>query len=401
MIPAGGGAARPRLLAFSHLRWHHAVRQRPQHLLTRLARWWSVLFVEEAMPAATTWIASREVAPGVEVLVPHIPASPDAFDAAQTAALRRLLQPRLTRQPIDVCWFFTPMAWPLAHGLAPACTVYDCMDDLAAHAGAPQQALRQRENQLLRHADLVLASGPALFDVQRRRHANAYCVPNSVDAAHFAPASLQPDAPEALVARSLHERIAAPRLGYFGVIDDRIDLALIDRVAQVHPDWSIVMVGPVARIDPGRLPQRPNLHWLGPQPYAVLPHLLADWDLALLPFARNEATRWVSPAKTLEYLAGEKPVVSTAISDVIGLYGHAIEVVHGGAGAFVEVCERVLNESPRARLQRLHVTLATVATQSWDHSAATVRDLLLAAGASRPAAAAQAAAVELAPLSPP
>jgi glycosyltransferase involved in cell wall biosynthesis len=380
---AGGAAARPRLLAFSHLRWQD-VRQRPQHLMTRLARWWSVLFVEEPMPAATTWLSSREVAPGVEVLVPHTTGAPGAFDAAQAAELRRLLQPHLTRQAIDVCWFFTPMAWPLIDGLDPACVVFDCMDDLAAHAGAPRHVLRQRESQLLRRADLVLASGPALYDAQRRRHPNAYCVPNSVDAAHFAPASLQPDAPDARAAQALHERIAPPRLGYFGVIDDRIDLALIDRVAQAHPDWSLVMVGPLARVDAALLPKRPNLHWLGAQPYAVLPHLLAGWDLALLPFARNEATRSVSPAKTLEYLAGEKPVVSTAIPDVIGLYGHAIEVVQGGAGEFVEVCERVLNEGPRERDQRLHVTLATVATQSWDHSASTVRDLLLAARSRRP-----------------
>jgi UDP-galactopyranose mutase len=387
----GEAAPRPLLFAFSHLRWQ-ALRQRPQHMMSRLARWWSVVFVEEPVPAASAWLASRQVEPGVEVLVPHTTAAPGAVDDEQVRELRRLLQPRLMRQPIDVCWLFTPMAWPLVDGVDAACMVYDCMDELAAHAGAPRRALQQRERGLLHRADLVLASGPALFDVRRRGHPHAYCVPNSVDAAHFAPASLAPNSSSAVVARALQNGIPGPRLGYFGVIDDRMDLALLDRLAAARPDWSLVMVGPVARIDPARLPQRPNIHWLGPQPYAVLPHLLAGWDLALLPFARNEATRRVSPTKTLEYLAGEKPVVSTAIADVIGLHGHAIEVVQGGAGDFVAVCERVLNENARARDQRLQVTLATVCMQSWDHSAQSVRELLLAASARRAQAAAAAPA---------
>jgi UDP-galactopyranose mutase len=386
----GEAAARPLLVAFSHLRWQ-ALRQRPQHLMSRLARWWSVVFVEEPVPSSSTWIASRQVEPGVEVLVPHTTAAPGAVGDEQVRDLRRLLQPRLTRQPIDVCWFFTPMAWPLVDGIDSACVVYDCMDELAAHAGAPRRALRQRERGLLHHADLVLASGPALFDARRRSHPHAYCVPNSVDAAHFAPASLVPDSSCAFAARALQDGIAGPRLGYFGVIDDRVDLVLLDRLAAARPDWSLVMVGPVARIEPARLPRRPNIHWLGAQPYEVLPYLLASWDLALLPFARNEATRRVSPTKTLEYLAGEKPVVSTAIADVIGLHGHAIEVVQGGARDFVAICERVLGEEARARDRRLQITLATVCMQSWDHSAQSVRELVLAAAARRAQASARVA----------
>jgi glycosyltransferase involved in cell wall biosynthesis len=251
------------------------------------------------------------------------------------------------------------------------------MDELSTFKAAPLQ-LRQRESALLKRADLVLAAGPTLYQARRELHPNVHCVPSAVDVHHYAPALLDAASEHARAASTLQGELAAPRLGYFGVVDERLDLALVARLADAHAQWQIVMAGPVVRIDAASLPQRPNLHWLGRQPYDRLPHLLAGWDLALMPFALNEATRAISPTKTLEYLAGEKPVVSTAIADVIGLYGHVVEIARDGH-AFVQACERVLAERAPARDRRLHDTLATVALQSWDHCAASVQDLLVAA----------------------
>src|SRR5690606_28943889 len=103
------------------------------------------------------------------------------------------------------------------------------------------------------------------------------------------------------------------RIGYAGVIDERIDLVLLDQVARARPDYQFVMLGPIAKIDPATLPQRGNIHYLGSKKYADLPRYLAGWDVAMMPFALNDATRFISPTKTPEYLAAGRRVVSTAI----------------------------------------------------------------------------------------
>jgi glycosyltransferase involved in cell wall biosynthesis len=367
---------RPTLVVFSHLRWDFVL-QRPQQLMLRLARWWRVVFIEEPMRAAAPHLDMHEVAPNVLRVVPHTTVDAPGFHDAQIAELRTLLRPVLGRGA-QVCWLFTPMALPLIDALDGACVVYDCMDELSAFKDAPRQ-LRQRESALLRRADLVLTGGPSLYEKRRGVHPHLYCVPSSVDASHYAPAGLDPLGDEARAVAELQGHLPRPRLGFFGVIDERMDLVLLDRIAAARPQWSLAMVGPVVKIDAASLPQRPNIHWLGLQPYARLPYFLAGWDVALMPFARNEATRFISPTKTLEYLAGECPVVSTAIADVIGLYGHAVDVVRGDAHAFVQACDAVLAQTPRQRDQRLHTMLATVATQSWEHSVQSVHTLLQAA----------------------
>jgi glycosyltransferase involved in cell wall biosynthesis len=206
-------------------------------------------------------------------------------------------------------------------------------------------------------------------------HANVHCLPSSVDAAHFDPARLRPESPEAADAQRLQGGLGHPRLGYFGVIDERLDMALVERIADHRPHWQIVMAGPVVKIDPEGLPRRPNLHWLGMQPYPRLPYLLAGWDLALMPFALSEATRHISPTQTLEYIAGEKPVVSTSVRDVISLYGHVVEVADTRE-QFIRACDDLLGETSAARLHRTARMLSAVATQSWDRAAARVHLLL-------------------------
>ena len=372
-------SATPALVVFSHLRWGF-VYQRPQHLMSRLAGRWRVVFVEEPLRSeGPAWLEEREIAPLLTVLVPHTPVAATGFHDEQLALLEPLLEAWMQQHAIrdGVAWLYTPMALPLAKTARPSCLAFDCMDELSAFKDAPRQ-LRQRENALLKSSALVIAGGPSLYEARRGLHPNLECLPSSVDAAHFSPANLQQGSEHAAAVRELQGGLGAPGaplLGYFGVIDERLDAELLASLADAHPDWQIVMVGPVVKIDPHALPQHANIHWLGMQAYERLPYFLAGWDVGLMPFALNESTRFISPTKTLEYMAGEKPVVSTAIRDVISLYGHAVEVAHDSA-AFVRACESVLAEDGAARSRRIQNMLTTVSVNSWQRSADRVHRLL-------------------------
>lgn len=364
------------LLVFSHLRWNF-VYQRPQHLLSRLAGRWRVVFVEEPVHSdGPAWLEVRQIAPLLQVLVPHTPVHAPGFHDDQLAAVQMLLEARFAAEHlhVDVAWLYTPMALPLVEAVSPACVIYDCMDELSAFKDAPRQ-LRQRESALMKRAAVVLTGGPSLYEARRDLHHHVVCLPSAVDAAHFDPTRLKPDSPEAAEVDRLQGALPAPRLGYFGVIDERLDTALVAALADAHPEWSVVMAGPVVKISEASLPQRANLHWLGMQPYERLPYLLAGWDVALMPFALNESTRFISPTKTLEYMAGGKPVVSTAIADVISLYGHTVSVADG-PGTFVQACEALLAQSPATLAEHREAMADTVARFSWDRSADTVHELL-------------------------
>ena len=364
------------LVVFSHLRWSF-VYQRPQHLLSRLAGRWRVVFIEEPVRCeGPGWIEVRDIAPSLQVLVPHTPVHAAGFHDDQLAAVQALLEARFSAEHLraDVAWLYTPMALPLVDTVQPRCVVYDCMDELSAFKDAPRQ-LRQRESALLKRAAVVLTGGPSLYEAKRDLHDQVVCLPSAVDAAHFNPANRQAGSPEAAEAQRLQGSLPTPRIGYFGVIDERLDVALVAAVADAHPQWSVIMAGPVVKISEADLPRRPNLHWLGMQPYERLPHLLARWDVAMMPFALNESTRFISPTKTLEYMAGGKPVVSTAIADVISLYGHTVSVA-AGPEAFVRACEALLALSAEAVEMHREAMAETVARFSWDRSADKVHALL-------------------------
>jgi len=372
----------PTLLVLSHLRWGF-VYQRPQHFMSRLAGTWNVLFVEEPVQdPGEPWLEIREVAPYLTVLVPHTAAGQPGFNDTQFAVLESLLSTFLQTTGVEkpVVWLYTPMALPLAKKLAPRVLIYDCMDELSAFAHAPLE-LKQLETELLDLAAVVLTGGPSLFDAKRLLRDDVHCIPSSVDAAHFSATKLQADG--ALATRALElqgqqgqqGQHVRPRLGFFGVIDERLDVALVAAVADANSDWDIIMAGPVVKIDPAQLPQRDNIRWLGMQSYDMLPYLLTSWDVALMPFALNESTRFISPTKTLEYMAGGKPVVSTAISDVGRLYGEVVEIANSHA-EFISACHRVLAESPRARASRTDNMAAVVADYSWDRSVTRIQALL-------------------------
>lgn len=380
------------LVVFSHLRWDF-VYQRPQHVLSRLAARRPVYVVEEPVfdGGPARW-ERQSPAPGVTILRPHTPVEEPGFSDAQVEAIRPLVaELAAVLGPCDV-WFYTPLALPLLEALdgpgsSVRAVVYDCMDELSAFDHAPA-ALLDRERELLARADLVFTGGPSLYRAKRDRHPRVHCFPSSVDAAHFGRA--RPDAP-ALEEPADQREIPHPRLGFFGVIDERLDRALIGELAAARPEWHVVMVGPVVKIDPASLPQAPNLHWLGPKRYDELPAYLAGWDVCLLPFARCKATEFISPTKTLEYMAAERPVVSTPITDVAEPYGDVVYLADGPE-AFLAACEATLRASPRQRAANVADMRDAVARTSWDATAGQMAALLDGLGRPSPLASAPRAA---------
>jgi UDP-galactopyranose mutase len=359
------------LVCFSHLRWNF-VFQRPQHLLSRAARDHRVYFVEEPVldggPPRIELTTSEQ---GVVVAVPHLPeATPqDLAETWQRLLLDRLVEcENLTHA---VHWYYTPMALAFTHHLPAHAVVYDCMDELSLFQGAPP-ALLHREELLLGHADVVFTGGHSLYEYKRRRHHNIHPFPSSVDVPHFARAR------NALPEPADQVDIPHPRVGFFGVIDERMDLQLLADVADARPDVHLVMIGPVVKIDPASRPMRPNIHWLGGKSYQELPDYLAGWDVAMMPFARNDATRFISPTKTPEYLAAGKPVVSTSIRDVVRPYGEqGLAWIADTGAAFAAAIGNALAEDPVRRQARADEFLSELSwdrtwSEMWDHVEAAI-----------------------------
>ena len=358
------------LLVFSHLRWDF-VYQRPQHLISRLARTRRVVFVEEPVhrPGALPSLDITTPAPGLIVARPVLPDPVAGFDPARAAEIGELVRSLLDDQGMidPVAWLYTPMALPLADWVDPVAIVYDCMDELSLFKDAPR-ALVELEAELLQRADVMFTGGVSLYRAKRARHPNVHCFPSSVDAAHFR---------RALPGSALREPadqadLPGPRLGFFGVIDERLDLAVLDGLARAR-DWQIVLVGPVVKIDPAALPRHPNIHYLGQRSYDELPGYLAGWDVCLLPFARNDATRFISPTKTLEYMAAERPIVSTPITDVAEPYGDVVYLA-ATPEEFARACNRALTASDAERLDRTERMREVLAHTSWDATAAAMSE---------------------------
>jgi glycosyltransferase involved in cell wall biosynthesis len=371
------------VLCLSHLRWNF-VFQRPQHLLTRCARERRVFFFEEPIFDAGNGPELRLHRDGnVIIATPHLPAGTN--ERASIAAQRQLLDQLIIDRQLTtyVVWYYTPMALAFSDHLGPACVVFDCMDELAAFANAPA-GLKDAEAALLRRADVVFTGGQSLYEAKRDRHPNVHPFPSSVEIGHFAQArSRQPEPDD-------QGGIPSPRLGFFGVIDERMDLALLEGVARARPDWHLVLLGPIVKIDPAVLPQGPNIHYLGPKPYAELPRYIASWDIALLPFARNDSTRFISPTKTPEYLAAGRPVVSTSIRDVVRPYGQqGLVRIADTIEPFVAACTAAMAEDATERTRAADAFLRQT---SWDGTWAQMRRLVDEARSDAASAAAQVAA---------
>jgi glycosyltransferase involved in cell wall biosynthesis len=360
----------PDLICFSHLRWDF-VYQRPQHLLSRCAKERRVYFVEEPIFTETTpklEISQRDN--DVYVVVPFLPnglSEAECIAAQQALVIDDLI---LTQELCDyILWYYTPMARAFTQHLEPLAIIYDCMDELSAFKNPPPR-LKEFEADLLECADLVFTGGYSLFEAKRHLHTSMYPFPSSIEANHFRQAR------QAMKEPVDQADIPHPRLGFYGVIDERMDLELLDALAKARPDWHYIMVGPVVKIDPADLPKHPNIHYLGGKSYQELPAYLSGWDIATLPFARNESTQFISPTKTPEYLAAGVPVISTSITDVVRPYGQqGLVKIADTANEFIAAAEFLMAEEFN-RVAWLRQVDESLMYNNWDRTWARMRQLI-------------------------
>jgi UDP-galactopyranose mutase len=355
-------------LVLSHLRWNF-VFQRPQHLMTRCSHFNRVFFWEEPyFDAEAAYVEVQTPSPNLQVAVPHLPSG---LSQSEIWELQEYLLNRfMTEKAIHdyVLWYYTPMARHFSRTLVPTAIVYDCMDELSGFRGAPP-GLRAAEAELFSRADLVFTGGQTLYESKKLQHPSVHCFPSSIDREFFGTARQISTDPEDQAS------IPRPRIGYCGVIDERMDTDLLAAVADARPEWQIVMIGPVVKIADSDLPQRGNIHYLGPKDYRTLPSYLAGWDVGLLPFAQNESTRFISPTKTPEYLAAGLSVVSTPITDVVEPYGtQQLVEIAATAEQFVQCTDRAIcSRDSETRLTRVDQFLSR---NSWDLTWQRMRALI-------------------------
>lgn len=347
------------LVCFSHLRWGF-VYQRPQHLLSRFAKHTRVFFFEEPiMHNGPDKLMVSNESKNLYVVVPHLQHDREECHISRQ---KQLVDHLLTSMKVNqyFSWYYTPMALPFTEHLSPEFVVFDCMDELSAFRFAPVE-LKTREKQLLEKADVVFTGGHSIYEAKKDQHQNIHPFPSSIDKQHFGLArEIKKDPAD-------QANIPHPRFGFAGVIDERLDIDLVAQVAAQQPNWHFVMIGPVVKIDPATLPNLPNIHYLGGKDYKDLPKYIAGWDVAIIPFAMNESTKFISPTKTPEYLAGGKPVISTPIKDVVRPYGDN-KLVHIAATAkeFMQCAEKELKK--RSRKTWLNKVDAFLAGNSWDRT---------------------------------
>ena len=350
-------------ICFSHLRWNF-VFQRPQHLMRRIARTNRVFFFEEPLFDEGMHYDVTKNAEGIFVIVPHFSGgiSPEEIKRHQREFLSRfLITMNITRYAL---WYFTPMALPISEDLNAVIRIYDCMDELSGFKFAPRE-ITELEKKLMNLADIVFTGGYSLYEAKKNQHQNIHPFPSSIDYDHFSRArGLTQDPVD-------QAGIPHPRFGFYGVIDERMNIRLLAEVASQREDWHFVLIGPVAKINEEDLPCQANIHYLGMKNYNDLPLYLAGWDVAIMPFALNESTRYISPTKTPEYLAAGKPVISTPINDVMRQY-HTVVNFAATAEDFIQVAE---NDIQYDDLWLYHVD-KLLAENSWDKTWARMNELI-------------------------
>jgi len=348
------------LICFSHLRWGF-VFQRPNHLLSRFSKHQRVFFIEEPVfHDGEDKLHIENFNENLYVVTPHIKHGLSENDVH--ARQRKFINSLFSNMQVNryLSWYYTPMALPFTEHLTPELVVYDCMDELSAFKFAPPE-LTIKEKELFKKADIVFTGGHSIYESKKNAHHNIYPFPSSIDKHHFGIARNTKNDP----ADQAH--IPHPRFGFFGVVDERFDIELLDGVAKARPDWHFVILGPVVKIDPATLPKYDNVHYLGGKKYEELPSYIAGWDIATIPFAMNESTKFISPTKTPEYLAAGKPVISTPIKDVVSPYGDN-KLVHivNNAEEFIKAAELELKKKRKA--QWLKKVDEFLAFNSWDRT---------------------------------
>ncbi len=360
----------PPMVVFCHLRWEF-VTQRPQHIISRLAKNRKILFVEEPIghePHERGTAHTYQAAENVLVMQPRTDFGKLAEEIAPL--VQDFLKKEGWEQPI--LWFYSAAFGDLADLIPHSLLVYDCMDELSAFKHAPQSLITQ-EKRLLAEADVVFTGGKSLYEAKKLLSDRVHCYPSSVDSAHFKQALHA-----STVVPADMKDIAHPIVGYYGVIDERIDYELIGAIANQNPEVSFVMIGPVVKVDPADLPKAENLHYLGGKNYSELPSYLKGFDIAMMPFALNESTKFISPTKTLEYIAAQKPIISTPIYDVVRDYSEVIPIVETGE-QFTTALADFLQEDDAHREARLRKYETILQAVSWDKTVAAMERNLSAA----------------------
>lgn len=359
----------PDIICFCHLRWNF-VYQRPQHLLSRFAAMQRVYLIEDPVFDAPYDFNEISITScGVCVVTPHLRRGLEHDEVVREQ--KRLLDILIDAENIDqyICWYYSPLSLQYSSHLKPQMTVYDCMDELSAFKFA-SPALAHYEKILFEKADIVFTGGHNLYNAKKHLHDNIYPFPSSIDKDHFA------------MARKIRSEtsdqcsIPHPRIGFYGVIDERFDLHLLEEVARARRDWHFIVIGPVVKIDEADLPVKDNIHYLGAKDYKQLPSYLAGWDIAMMPFALNESTRYISPTKTPEFLAGGKQVISTSITDVLDPYG-IMGLVHiaDNAERFIEAAEQILSTNDNT--EWLNKVDQFLSGNSWDNTWNKMNGLLI------------------------
>jgi glycosyltransferase involved in cell wall biosynthesis len=354
---AGNAQHKYDMVVFCHLRWDF-VYQRPQHIISRMAKDMKVLMIEEP------WHRPEEkesrltvVNNNLHILQPNV----TSIEEIQT-----VLPQYISNKNISIGWFYSASFVPLLNQFEFGTVVYDCMDELSLFKGAPEKLIEQ-EKYLIANADVVFTGGKSLYESKSQHHSNVHCFPSSVDQKHFEKALNGVAIPQDFAG------IKGPVVGYFGVIDERIDYDLINEVALLKPDVSFVMLGPFAKVNEDELPRQQNLHYLGMKDYADLPAYLKGFDIAMMPFALNDATKYISPTKTLEYMAAGKPIISTAIKDVVRDYKSCVKIV-ATAEEFVQAIDSILMDTPDVFMNYEYAEI--LKNTSWDATAGKMKTLI-------------------------
>jgi beta-glucosidase/6-phospho-beta-glucosidase/beta-galactosidase len=365
------------IVVFSHLRWGF-VWQRPQQFLSRFARKHPILFIEEPFfdrkQGAEPDLQFHRVMPNVTVMCAHVgpewnrnPKLPAKLREWARDGINRINESTDGAFEKPLLWYYSPMdsAWSLGH-FETRGVVYDCMDELSQFTGAPRQ-LVSNEARLMEHADIVFTGGFELGEKKRKQHDNVHVFGCGVEFDHFnAAASTTTIIPPDI------DFMTRPILGWFGVVDERVDYAMVGEMARMRPEWSFAMVGPVVKVDPNLLPHSPNLFWMGARDYQQLPNYVAAFDVCMMCFAMNASTQFINPTKGLEYMATGKPVIGTPVRDVVRQWSDIVHIART-AEEFVAIAEKALNEPDNDRINR---GLELAKKSSWENTVDVMQQLI-------------------------
>ncbi len=357
------------LICFSQLRWNF-VYQRPQHLLSRFALHMRVFFIEEPVGGPTDDYKIEQPSANIWVITPQLQNPHDTESYHEI--IKKILDYAITNFEIKnyIAWYYTPMAYRFTRHLNPSLTIFDCMDELSNFAFAPKE-LKDLEAELFSKSDVVFTGGNSLYEAKKDKHHNIYPFPSSIDKNHFM---------QARKLRNQTSKAENPTIGFFGVVDERMDLKLLEETARLRPNWNFAVIGPVVKIDEATLPRLDNIQYVGMKSYQELPKFIATWNIAMMPFALNDSTKFISPTKTPEYLAAGLPVISTAIRDVVDPYGvNGLAYIVESPEEFIKAAEHILSSTRYDEwLKDVDGFLANISWDiTWNKMAGIIKDTQL------------------------